>query len=59
MAGKVESLKEYLVKLGWDVDELGLSKLQNGLSKVERSADSIGNKFVKNFAKAGTAVGGF
>lgn len=59
MAGKVESLKEYLVKLGWDVDELGLSKLQNGLSKVEKSADSIGNKFVKNFAKAGTAVGGF
>lgn len=59
MAGKVESLKEYLVKLGWDVDELGLSKLQNGLSKVERSADSIGNKFVKNFAKAGTAAGGF
>lgn len=59
MAGKAESLKEYLVKLGWDMDELGLNKVKSGLSSVERSADKIGNKFVKNFAKASTAVGGF
>lgn len=59
MTGKVESLKEYLIKLGWDVDELGLNKVQDGLNKVEKSADSIGNKFVKSFAKAGISVGGF
>lgn len=59
MSGKAESLKEYLVKLGWDMDELGLNKVKSGLSSVEKSADKIGNKFVKNFAKASTAVAGF
>ena len=59
MAGKAESLKEYLIKLGWDVDELGLNKVQKGVKNVEKSVESVGNKFVKSFAKASVSVGGF
>lgn len=59
MAGKAESLKEYLIKLGWDADELGLNKVQSSIKKVEKSAESIGNKFIGSFAKAGASVGGF
>lgn len=59
MAGKAESLKEYLIKLGWDVDELGLNKVQKGVKDVEKSVESVGNKFVKSFTKASVSVGGF
>lgn len=54
-----ESLKEYLVKLGWDVDELGLKKATDSLNLFESKAGSLGSKFISSFKTAGTAVGSF
>ena len=54
-----ESLKEYLVKLGWDVDELGLKKATDALGSFESKAGSLGSRFVSSFKTAGAAVGSF
>lgn len=54
-----DSLKEYLVKLGWDIDELGLKKATDALGTFESKASSMGGKFISSFAAAGTAVGSF
>mgnify|MGYP004497750041 CR=1 FL=1 len=54
-----QSLKEYLVRLGWDVDELGLKKAENLVGSFENTITSLGNKFISSFAQAGISIGKF
>ena len=54
-----ESLKEYLVKLGWDVNELGLAKANSKIDSFKDKLMGLGNGMVGNFAKAGLAVFSF
>ena len=49
MPGPIESMAEYLVKIGWDVDELGLDK-------AVRKVKNFENGFVKSIANISSAI---
>lgn len=51
-----ESLKEYLVKLGWDLDENGFRKAIDQFSDFEGKADGFVGKLTKRLATAGGIV---
>lgn len=51
-----ESLKEYLVKLGWDLDEKGFRKAIEQFSDFEGKADGFVGKLTKRLATAGGIV---
>lgn len=51
-----ESLKEYLVKLGWDLDEKGFRKAIEQFSNFEGKADGFVGKLTKRLATAGGIV---
>lgn len=54
-----ESLKEYLVKLGWSVDESGFSNAINKMGNFERKSGGVASKISSNFIVAGAAVFSF
>lgn len=58
MAADVSALKEYLVKLGWDVDELGFSQATSKLDSFSGKLKGIGS-LAGTFTKAGTAFFSF
>lgn len=49
MPGPIESMAEYLVKIGWDVDELGLDK-------AVRKVKNFENGFVESIANISSAI---
>ena len=55
----IETIKEYLVSLGFKTDNSSLNTAQAAMKKAESSADSFASSSVKNFAKAATAVVSF
>lgn len=54
-----ETLKEYLVKLGWNVDELGLRKAEDAIDNFGGKADTAIGKITGGFVSATLAVGEF
>lgn len=54
-----ETLKEYLVKLGWDINKAQLSQVQNSLSSFNNSSNGLLKTLSKSFVKAGVSVAGF
>lgn len=54
-----EALKEYLVKLGWDVDELGLAQANSKIDGFKSKVMNMGTGVAGNFMKAGLAVFSF
>ena len=51
-----ETLKEYLVKIGWDVDELGLSKLTSTLGNIKSLIKKFFGDSGENIASGLTSV---
>lgn len=54
-----ETLQEYLVKLGWDVDALGLDNANKAVDGFKKNVNGIGSQIVKSFGIAGAAVFSF
>ena len=54
-----ESLKEYLVKIGFKLDELGLSDVNNKLNGFESKIASSGSKVLTSLLGAGSVLGTF
>lgn len=54
-----ETLKQYLVKLGWDIDSLGLAKANKAIGDFGTKIAGLGLKLVNSFVSASTAVVGF
>lgn len=54
-----EALKEYLVKLGWDVDNLGLAQANSKIDGFKSKVMGMGTGIAGNFLKAGLAVFSF
>ena len=51
-----ETLKEYLVKIGWDVDELGFRAADDKIKSFRSAIESAGSGMAAGFAKAGLAI---
>lgn len=56
---QTNTLREYLVKLGWGIDKQGFKSAQNMAESLEKSAQKTGKSFVSNMALAGAAVVNF
>lgn len=54
-----ESLKEYLVKIGWKVDNNSLSKSKDSISKFSKDVSSLAKGIGSNFLSATKTVGNF
>lgn len=54
-----ESLKEYLVKLGWNIDELGLAKANMKIDGFKDKVMGLGTGIAGSFLKAGAATFSF
>ncbi|TGE35873.1 hypothetical protein E4K67_22415 [Desulfosporosinus fructosivorans] len=52
----IETIKEYLVSLGFKTDNSSLNAAQAAMKKAENSVDSFANSSVKSFAKAAVGV---
>jgi len=55
----IETIKEYLISLGFKTDSTSLNTAQAAMKKAESSVDSFAGSSVKNFAKSATAVVSF
>jgi len=55
----IETIKDYLVSLGFKTDNSSLNAAQAAMKKAESSVDSFASSSVKNFSKAATAVVSF
>lgn len=55
----IETIKEYLVSLGFKVNNSSLNAAQKAMKSAEDSVDGFASSSVKNFAKAATAVVSF
>lgn len=51
-----ETLKEYLVKIGWDVNELGFRVADDKIKSFRSAIESAGLGMAAGFAKAGLAI---
>src|SRR5574344_2151931 len=51
-----ETLKEYLVKIGWDVDELGFGMASKKINDFRSAIVNSGSGMAASFAKAGLAI---
>lgn len=51
-----ETLKEYLVKIGWDVDELGFDAASKKINDFRSAIINSGSGMAANFTKAGLAI---
>lgn len=51
-----ETLEEYLVKLGWDIDEMSFSKALGMISRVEGGSAKMVGSLVSNTAKGAAAL---
>lgn len=54
-----DTLQEYLVKLGWDVDNLGMNAAKNKLKSFSNQVSGMGNSIAGSFFVAGGAVVSF
>lgn len=54
-----ETLKEYLVRLGWDIDELGYKNAEKQIKQFTKNAKGIGKGISASFVSAGIAVSSF
>lgn len=59
MPAGTNTLREYLVKLGWGIDKQGFKSAQDMADSLGKSAQKTGKSFVSNMALAGTAVVNF
>jgi len=55
----IETIKEFLVSLGFSVDNASLNAARRAMSEAESSVSSFANSSLTNFAKAGAAVTSF
>ena len=51
-----ETLKEYLVKIGWDVDELGFDAANKKINDFRSAIINGGSSMAASFTKAGLAI---
>ena len=51
-----ETLKEYLVKIGWDVDELGFDAANKKINDFRSAIINSGSGMAASFTKAGLAI---
>lgn len=51
-----ETLKQYLVKIGWNLDLMGYNNLLSMLSRLSSRFNDSGNYMVNSFAKAATLM---
>ena len=51
-----ETLKEYLVKIGWDVDELGFDAANKKINDFRSAIVNGGSSMAASFTKAGLAI---
>ena len=51
-----ETLKEYLVKIGWNVDELGFDAANKKINDFRSAIVNSGNGMAASFTKAGLAI---
>ena len=51
-----ETLKEYLVKIGWDVDELGFDMASKKINDYRSAIVNSGSGMAASFTKAGLAI---
>ena len=51
-----ETLKEYLVKIGWDVDELGFEKANDKINEFKNKVTQSGRGLASNLASASFAI---
>lgn len=51
-----ETLKQYLVKIGWNLDLMGYNNLLSMLSRLSSRFNDSGNYIVNSFAKAATLM---
>ena len=51
-----ETLKEYLVKIGWDVDELGFDMASKKINDFRSAIVNSGSGMAASFTKAGLAI---
>jgi len=52
----IETIKEYLVSLGFKTDNSSLNSAQSAMKEAEASVTSFANSSIKNFAKAAVGV---
>ena len=53
----IETLKEYLVKIGWNVDEVSFKNANSVIDGVSGKLSKSASGIASSFIKAGTIVG--
>ena len=53
----IETLKEYLVKIGWNIDEISFKNADSVIDRVSGKLSKSASGIASSFIKAGTIVG--